>query len=89
LAINTSPEPFSNWMASIAEDVTVLGSLWLIFNHPWVMLILLLGFVVVVIWLVPKLFQLAKSGFQSLRKRLRRADPGSGGAAPTGSPQTG
>src|ERR1043166_3321434 len=40
LAINASPEPFSNWFASIAEDVTVLGSIWLIFNHPLLMIVL-------------------------------------------------
>ena len=43
LAINTSPEPFTNWGASVAEDVAALGGLWLAFNHPYAML----GFVVV------------------------------------------
>ena len=27
--INTSPEPFSNWTASLTEDVAVGGLLWL------------------------------------------------------------
>ncbi|HTN72159.1 MAG TPA: DUF4126 domain-containing protein [Methylomirabilota bacterium] len=85
LAINASPEPFSNWFASITEDLAVLGGIWMIFNHPIVMLILVLGFLAVIIWLVPKLFRLAKHGFQALRNRLRGVKPDQ--PAPTGSPQ--
>jgi len=85
LAINASPEPFSNWTASFTEDVAVLGSIWMIFNHPLVMLILLLVFLALVVWLVPKIFRLAKSGFQALRNRLRGVRPDHPG--PTGSPQ--
>ena len=33
-AINTSPEPFSNWAASFGEDVLVGTLLWLAFAHP-------------------------------------------------------
>ena len=33
-AINTSPEPITNTVASVTEDVTVVGMLWLIINHP-------------------------------------------------------
>jgi hypothetical protein len=87
LAINTSPEPFSNWTASVAEDLAVLGSIWMIFNHPILMLILVLSFLALVVWLAPKLFRLAKRGFQALRSRLRGINPDS--PAPTGSPQTG
>src|SRR5207237_5926278 len=50
LAINASPEPFSNWIASVTEDLTVLGSIWLMFNYSLLMLIVLLGFVVLVFW---------------------------------------
>ena len=85
LAINASPEPFSNWFASVAEDFTVLGSIWMIFNHPIVMLILVLVFLALVVWLLPKLFRLAKRGFQALRNRLRGVEPDQ--PAPTGSPQ--
>ena len=85
LAINASPESFSNWFASVAEDVTVLGSIWMIFNHPIVMLVLVLGFLALIVWLIPKLFRLAKRGFHALRSRLRGAKPDQ--PAPTGSPQ--
>jgi protein-S-isoprenylcysteine O-methyltransferase Ste14 len=36
--INTSPEPISNWTASISEDVAVVGGLALVFAHPWLAL---------------------------------------------------
>jgi hypothetical protein len=87
LAINASPEPFSNWFASVTEDVAVLGSIWMIFNHPLLMLILILSFLALLVWLVPKLFRLAKRGFQVLRDRLRGIKPDQ--PAPTGSAQPG
>lgn len=34
LAINGSPEPVSNTVASVAEDVTVLGVVWIAVEHP-------------------------------------------------------
>ena len=70
LAINSSPEPFSNWTASFVEDVAVLGGIWIIFNHPWLMLALVFVFLALMIWLVPKIFRLSKRGFTMLRKRL-------------------
>jgi hypothetical protein len=71
LAINMSPEPFSNWAASIGEDLTVFGGIWLAFNHPLVMLALVLVFLGLVIWLVPKLYRVARRGIQALRARWR------------------
>ena len=31
---NASPEPFSNWILSLAEDAFVLGLGWLTLNYP-------------------------------------------------------
>jgi hypothetical protein len=70
LAINSSPEPFSNWTASFVEDVAVLGGIWIIFNHPWLMLVLVFVFLALMIWIVPKFFRLSKRGFTMLRNRL-------------------
>ncbi len=33
--INTSPEPLSNWSASLGEDLLVLTALALLVAHPW------------------------------------------------------
>ena len=75
MAINASPEPFSNWAASITEDIAVLGSIWMIFNHPIIMLGLILIFLALVVWLVPKIFRVAKRGYQALRNKLRGVKP--------------
>ena len=56
-AINTSPEPFSNWTMSFSEDGILVAGLWLVFRHPLVFLILLAAFFVLLIWLIPKLFR--------------------------------
>jgi hypothetical protein len=71
LAVNASPEPFSNWVASISEDIIALSGIWMIFHHPAVMLVLVIGFTALAAWLIPRLFRLAKRGFQALRARLR------------------
>lgn len=36
--LNTSPEPVSNWTASVGEDVVTVGGLTLAFTHPWIAL---------------------------------------------------
>lgn len=58
--INTSPEPVSNWLASIGEDVAVVVGLWAALQHPWVFLVLLALFVILVIWLLPRLWRAIK-----------------------------
>lgn len=59
--INGSPEPVSNWTASLGEDAAVLGGLTLVFSHPWLALALILGLVLSlfgsVLWLAKKLFR--------------------------------
>ena len=55
--INASPEPFSNWTASVIEDVSVIGSVWLALYHPVVMVLFLLLFILLAIWLMPKIWR--------------------------------
>ena len=55
--INTSPEPVSNWSASIGEDIAVIGGVWTALNHPYVFLGLLLVFILLMAWLLPKLWR--------------------------------
>jgi hypothetical protein len=83
LAINASPEPFSNWAASVAEDVTVFGSIWLMFNHPIIMLLVVLLFLALVAWVAPKIYRHAKRGFHALRNKIRGVKPDQ--PAPNGS----
>lgn len=69
--INTSPEPFSNWGASLTEDAMVLTGAWLAFAYPLVFLGLLATFVLLLIWLLPKLWR----GIRALLARLRPSAP--------------
>jgi protein-S-isoprenylcysteine O-methyltransferase Ste14 len=64
--INTSPEPLSNWTASIAEDVAVVAGVWAAINHPWVFLLLLVAFLLFAAWLLPKLWSSLKSIFSRI-----------------------
>ena len=45
-AINASPEPFSNWAASLSEDALVPLGLWLAVTHPLVFFALLAAFLI-------------------------------------------
>ena len=45
-AINTSPEPVSNWTASLAEDAAVPAGLWLAVAHPIAFFVFLFLFLV-------------------------------------------
>ncbi len=68
--INTSPEPFSNWTASITEDVVVIGGLWAALNHPYVFLVLMLLFIILMIWIIPKLWHGIKTVFSFLGRLI-------------------
>ena len=57
LLINTSPEPISNWTASLSEDALVPATLLLAFNYPLLLFAVLLLFVGLAIWLLPKLWR--------------------------------
>ena len=74
--INTSPEPFSNWTASIAEDVMVFGGLWIALQHPVLYIALLTLFIIMMIWLLPKLWRAIKraGGFLARLFRGRRPE---------------
>jgi len=68
--INTSPEPFSNWVASITEDVLVIGGLWTALNHPLLFIALLIVFIILMIWLLPKLWRGIKGVFRFIGRVL-------------------
>ena len=64
--INTSPEPFSNWAASIGEDVAVIAGVWASLYHPVLFLLLLAAFIALAIWLMPKIWSGIKKVFRYL-----------------------
>jgi hypothetical protein len=73
--INTSPEPVSNWTASIGEDLAVIGGVWTALNHPYIFLALLLLFVLLMAWLLPRLWRGVKSVFSRLAALFSRKPP--------------
>lgn len=64
--INTSPEPFTNWTASVAEDLAVIGGLWTALNYPWAFLAGLILFILLMAWLLPKIWRGIKWVFYKL-----------------------
>ena len=59
--INTSPEPVSNLAASLSEEGLLVTGGWLVFAHPAVFMGLLCGFIVLIFWMLPKLWRSIKS----------------------------
>jgi len=59
--LNTLPEPFTNWSASLGEDAVVIGSMWLALNHPFLFLGLLGLALLLMIWFLPKLWRGART----------------------------
>ena len=55
--VNTSPEPFSNIGVSLGEDVLVASGLLTAIYHPIIFLVLLVVFIGLLIWLLPKLWR--------------------------------
>jgi len=75
LLINTSPEPVTNWTASITEDLLVIGGLWAALNHPVLFVIGLIVFIIAMIWLLPRLWRLIKHIFRRIGSWLGLCEP--------------
>jgi len=73
--INTSPEPFSNWAASLAEDFAVIGGLYTALHFPLLFLVGFVLFILLSIWLIPKLWRGIVYLFGKLRGIFSRPNP--------------
>jgi hypothetical protein len=82
LMINTSPEPVSNWVASFTEDLAVIGGLWAALTYPWLFVALLIAFIVMAIWLLPKIWRALKLVAYKIRNWFSSSDDGAGAIAP-------
>jgi hypothetical protein len=67
-AINASPEPFTNWAASVLEDGLVPAGLWVAVVHPLAFLALLLVFAIAAALLLRKIVR----GIGLLLAQVRR-----------------
>jgi len=75
ILLNTIPEPFTNWLASIGEDLVVVAGVWTAVQHPVVFLILLAIAAVCVSWALPRLWRGVKALFARLGRMLRGERP--------------
>jgi hypothetical protein len=64
--VNTSPEPFSNWALSLAEDAFVVGLTWFALQHPALA-------TAVAILLLVLLVAIGSTIWRAVRKRFDRA----------------
>lgn len=55
--INASPEPFTNWFASLGEDAAVIAGLWAALHYPLLFVIFIIFFILLLIWLLPKIWK--------------------------------
>jgi Domain of unknown function (DUF4126) len=62
-------EPFSNIGLSMAEDAVVIGSLYFVYNHPYIALSIVLFFLILIIWFAPKLYRAIRRAFRALFKK--------------------
>jgi hypothetical protein len=72
--INTSPEPFSNWTASIGEDIAVFAGVWASIQHPSFFILGLIAFILLMIWALPKLWRGIKRVFKFIGRLFGGAE---------------
>jgi hypothetical protein len=72
--VNTSPEPFSNWILSLAEDVFVVGLGCIALRYPLVALTVVLVLLAVIVFF-------ARILWHGLRRALRGRRPSAAGLA--------
>ena len=57
VAINTSPEPITNSIASVTEDGLVAVALWLVVTHPLIAALLVVSFIVFSVWFLKVMYK--------------------------------
>ena len=65
-AVNTSPEPFSNWILSFGEDVLAVWLAWMATAHPLATTMIVVALVAASAVLLYYLFRFARRAFRQL-----------------------
>src|SRR5262249_28325345 len=68
VAINASPEPATNFAASVAEDVVAVGTILLAWIYPVLVIVLVVAGVIASIIIVPRIVRYIRG----LRARIRK-----------------
>ncbi len=71
LAINASPEPFSNSVASVVEDGFVFLLVSLLVFHPLIAAMIVLAILALTVYLLPRIFMLFGSVWRRWISRIR------------------
>jgi len=79
MVINASPEPVSNWVASLGEDLLSGALIYLALAHPLVALAVVALLVAVSLWLLPKLWRFIRA----IIERIGRWTAGAGSGSAT------
>ena len=65
-AVNTTPEPFSNWALSFGEDVLAVWLTWMATAHPLATIVIVVALVALSAFLLFHLFRFARRALQRL-----------------------
>jgi hypothetical protein len=65
-AVNTSPEPFSNWILSFGEDILAVWLTWMATAHPLATTVIVAALVALSIFLLYHLFRFARRALRRL-----------------------
>lgn len=76
LAANTSPEPISNIALSIGEDIFTFGSAILMVISPVAILVMVVLFIILLIWLIPKIYRTLRWLMRKFRSLFGTAPEG-------------
>jgi hypothetical protein len=71
IGANLSPEPVSNWVLSIVEDVIAFAGTLLSVFAPFVIAVVLAVFVILFLWFFPKVFRAIKRLFTAIAAFFR------------------
>ncbi|HYJ85060.1 MAG TPA: DUF4126 domain-containing protein [Pyrinomonadaceae bacterium] len=71
--VNTSPEPVSNIVVSLLEDVLAVASILLSVFLPVLLFVVVAAGLLVSVWLLPKVIRFFRGVFRSIRAFLRPA----------------
>jgi Domain of unknown function (DUF4126) len=63
VAVNTLPEPFSNWALSTGEDLLAVWLTWFATKHPSATIALVAALVALCVYLIVRLFRFARRVF--------------------------
>lgn len=72
VAVNASPEPFSNSIVSIAEDAIAIFFAWMATQHPYAAIFLVILSVAFCIFVLVKFFSIARRIAQRMMRRVTR-----------------